>query len=145
MAAEDEAESAEDHIHHFSDLDSKIYLTEEEHDMFAQVDGKNLTEELEQYHKGYMHAIDDIRKIKLRNRDEAIQKKGGNSTGDAAIPKGGLKLDQPSSSYTSPEKENDKQKGTMVPINMIMESSNVKRVEPVVAVEHIKALPMFDL
>ena len=28
VADEDEAESIEDHIHHFGDLDSKIYLTE---------------------------------------------------------------------------------------------------------------------
>ena len=67
VAAEDEAESIEDHIHHFGDLDSKIYLTEEEHDMFVQVDDKTLTEELEQYHKGYMHAINDARNIKLRS------------------------------------------------------------------------------
>ena len=38
VATEDESKSAEDHIHHFGDLDSEIYLTEEEHDMFAQVD-----------------------------------------------------------------------------------------------------------
>ena len=44
VAAEDEAESTEDHIHHFGDPDSEIYLTEEEHDMFSQVDGKTLTE-----------------------------------------------------------------------------------------------------
>ena len=113
--------------------------------MFSQVDGKTLTEELDQYHKGYMHAIDDVRKIKLRNMDVAIQKKGGNSTGDTAVPKGGLNPDQLSSSDTSPGKENDKKKGPMAPINVIRESSNVKRVEPVVAVEHIKALPMFDL
>ena len=72
--------------------------------MFAQVDGKTLTEELEKYHKGYMHAIDDVRKIKLRNRDMAIQKKGGDSTGYDVVPKGGLNLDQPSSSDTSPGK-----------------------------------------
>ena len=29
VADEDEAESIEDHIHHFGDLDSEIYLTEE--------------------------------------------------------------------------------------------------------------------
>ena len=51
-------------------------MTEEEHDMFTQVDDKALTEELEQYHKGYMHAIDDVRKIKLRSRDVAIHKGG---------------------------------------------------------------------
>ena len=53
--------------------------------MFAQVDDKTLTEELEQHHKGYMHAIDDARKIKLRSRDVAINK-------------GGLNPNQPSSS-----------------------------------------------
>ena len=78
MAAEDEVESIEYQIHHFSDLDSEIYLIEEEHNMFAQVDDKTLTEELEQYHKGYMHAIDDVKKIKLRSRDVTINKGGLN-------------------------------------------------------------------
>ena len=90
--AEDNAESIEYHIHHFGDLDSEIYLTEEEHNMFAQVDDNALAEELEQYHKGYMHAIDDVRKIKLGSRDVAINK-------------GGLNPNQPSSSHTSAEKE----------------------------------------
>ena len=85
VAAEDEAESIEDQIHHFSNLDSEISLTEEEHNMFAHVDDKTLTEELEQYHKRYMHAIDDVRKIKLRSRDVTINK-------------GGLNPNQPSSS-----------------------------------------------
>ena len=97
VVAEDEAEFVEEHIHHFSDLDSEIYLTEEEHDMFAQVDDKTLTGELEQYHKGYMHAIDDVRKIKLRSRDVAVHKKGVDSAGEVAIPKGGLNPDQTSS------------------------------------------------
>ena len=117
MATEDEVESAEDHIHHFGDLDSKIYLTEEEHDMFAQVDGKTLTKELEQYHKGYMHAIDDVRKIKLRNRDVSIQNKSGDSTTDTAVSKGGLNPDHPSGSHANPGKENNKKKGPMMPIN----------------------------
>ena len=85
VAAEDEAECVEYHIHHFVELDSEIYLTEEEHDMFAQVDDKTLKGELEEYHKGYMHAIDDVKKIKLRSRDVSIHKEG-------------LNLDQPSSS-----------------------------------------------
>ena len=67
VAAKDEVDFIEDQILHFGDLESKIYLTKEEHNMFAQVDDKNLTEELEQYHKGYMHAIDDVRKIKSRS------------------------------------------------------------------------------
>ena len=70
----DGAESIEDHIHHFGDLDSEIYLTQEEHNMFAQEDDNNLEGELEQYHKGHTHAIDNVRKIKLRSRDVDINK-----------------------------------------------------------------------
>ena len=87
MATEDEVESTEDHIHNFKNLDSEIYLNEEEHDMFSQVDDKTLTGELEQYHKGYMHAIDDARRIKLRNRDIVVHKKGGDSVGEVVVPK----------------------------------------------------------
>ena len=37
--------------------------------MFAQEDdNKYFEEELEQYQKGYMHAIDDVKNIKLRSR-----------------------------------------------------------------------------
>ena len=96
VATEVDVESIKDQIHHFSDLDSEIYLTEEEHNMFAQVDDNALMEELEKYHKGYMHAIDDVRKIKLRSRDVAINK-------------GGLNPNQHSSSQTSPKKGNEKQ------------------------------------
>ena len=42
--------------------------------MFAQENDNNLEGKLEQYHKGYMHAIDYVRKIKLRSRDVAINK-----------------------------------------------------------------------
>ena len=46
---DDGAESIQDHIHHFGDLDSEIYLIEEEHSMFAQEDdNKDFEEELEQ-------------------------------------------------------------------------------------------------
>ena len=45
VADEDEAESIEDHIHHFGDLDSEIFLAEEEHSMFAQEDDNNDFEE----------------------------------------------------------------------------------------------------
>ena len=55
--------------------------------MFSQVDDKTLTGELEQYHKGYMRAIDDARRIKLRNRDIVVHKKGGDSVGEVAVPK----------------------------------------------------------
>ena len=47
VAAKDEVESIKDHIHHFGDLDSEIYLTKEEHNMFIQVDDKTLIWELE--------------------------------------------------------------------------------------------------
>ena len=89
LVFEDDAESIEDHIHHLGDLDSEIYLTKEEHNMFAQVDDNAMVEELEQYHKGYMHAIDDFRNIKLRSRHISINK-------------GGLNPNQPSSSQTIP-------------------------------------------
>ena len=92
MDDNDGAESIEDNIHHFGDLDSEIYLIEEEHNMFAQEDDNNLEGELEQYHKGYMHAIDDVRKIKLRSRDVAINK-------------GRLNPNQPSSSQINTEKK----------------------------------------
>ena len=72
----EEAESVEDHIHFFGELDSEIYLTKEGHSMFAQEDDNNdFEEELEQYQRGYLHAIDDVqRNIKLRNRDVTINK-----------------------------------------------------------------------
>ena len=78
VADEDEAESIKDHIHHFGDLDSEIYLTEEEHSTFSQEDDNNyFEEESEQYQRGYLHAIDDIqRKIKLRYKDVTVKKKG---------------------------------------------------------------------
>ena len=53
VADEDSAESIEYQIHHFGDLYSEIYLTEEENSMFAQEDdNKDFDEELEQYRKG---------------------------------------------------------------------------------------------
>ena len=133
MAAEDEAESV-DHIHHFGDLDSEIYLTGEEHDMFTQVDDKTLTGELEQYHKGYMHAIDDVRKIKLRSRDVTIHKKGNDSTSDAAIHKGGLNPNQPYISQIGLGKGNEKQKGPMAPRGAKKGNNNVRELEPVALV-----------
>ena len=99
VVVDDGAESIEDHTNHFGDLDFEIYLTEEEHNMFAQVDDdKDFEEELEQYQKGYMHAIDDVqRKIKLRSIDVIINK-------------GRLNPNHPSSSKMNTEKRNEKQK-----------------------------------
>ena len=91
-------DSIEDHIHHFGDLDFEIYLTEEEHSMFAQEDdNRDFEEELEQYQKGYMHAIDDVEKIKLRNRD-VIRNKGR------------LNPNHPSNSQMNTKKRNEKKK-----------------------------------
>ena len=45
VAYEEEVDPIEDQIHHFGDLDSEIYLTEEEHSMFSQEDENNDFEE----------------------------------------------------------------------------------------------------
>ena len=93
---EEEVDPIEDQIHHFGDLDSEIYLTEEENNMFAQEDENNdFEEESEQYQIGYLHAIDDVqRKIKLRNRDFTVNK-------------GRFNQNQPSSSQQNTEKKNE--------------------------------------
>ena len=76
VAAKDDAESIEDHIHHFGELDSEIYLRKEEHSIFSQEHGdKELEEEFGQYQKGYLHAIDDVQiKLKLSNKDVTVNK-----------------------------------------------------------------------
>ena len=57
----DEEDPAENEIDIFGELDSEIYLTEEEHHMFAQEDGNEEFErESEQYQRGYLHAMDDV-------------------------------------------------------------------------------------
>ena len=63
----DEEDPTENEIHLFGELDSEIYLTEEEHNMFTQEDGHGEFErETEQYQRGYMHAMDDVqRNIRL--------------------------------------------------------------------------------
>ena len=67
--------------------------------MFAQEDdNKYFEEELEQYQKGYIHAIDDVqRKIKLISRDVIMNK-------------GRLNPNQPSNGQMNTEKRNEKQK-----------------------------------
>ena len=72
----DEEDPTKNEIHLFEELDSEIYLTEEEHNMFAQEDGNEEFErETEQYQRGYLHAMDDVqRKIRLRNREVVINK-----------------------------------------------------------------------
>ena len=88
-----------------------------------------------------MHAIDDVRKIKLRSRDVAIHKKGGNSASDVAIHKGGLNPVQPSSSQTGPEKGDEKQKGPVASREVEKGSSNVKELELMPPVELGKPPP----
>ena len=63
-------------IHDFDDIDSEIYLTEEEHNLFAQEDDNNISEkDSKQYERGYQNAIDDFqKKLKLRSRDMIINK-----------------------------------------------------------------------
>ena len=102
VAHDDGEKSIEDHTHHFGDLNYEIYLTEEEHNMFAQKDdNKYFEEDLEQYYKGYMHAIDDVqRKIKLRSRDVIMNK-------------GKLNPNQPSSSQMDTKTKKQKTKGTV--------------------------------
>ena len=56
---------------------------------------------MEQYQKGYMHAIDDVKKIKLRSRYVIINK-------------GSLNPNHPSSSQMNIEKRNEKQKEPFV-------------------------------
>ena len=71
-----EEDPTENEIHLFGELDSEIYLTEEEHNMFEQEGGNEEFErETEQYQRGYLHAMDDVqRKIRLRNREFFINK-----------------------------------------------------------------------
>ena len=65
--------------------------------MYAEEeDPKNVKEELEQYHWGYMHAIYEVkRKIHLRSRDVMFNKVK-------------LNLNHPSSSLQSEERSKDK-------------------------------------
>ena len=66
----------DNHIHHFDDMDSEIYLTEEEHNLFAQEDDCNTFElETEQYQRGYQNVVNDIqRKLNMRSRDVIVIK-----------------------------------------------------------------------
>ena len=97
VAYEQEGDPIEDQIHHFGDLDSEIYLIEEEHSRFSQEDDNNdFEEESKKYRRGYLHAIDDVqRKIKLRNRDVTVNK-------------GRLNQNQPSSSQQNTKKRSEK-------------------------------------
>ena len=71
--------------------------------MFSQEDGNEEFErELEQYQRGYLHAMDDVqRKIRLRNREVVINK-------------GRLNPNQPSTSSLNTEKGKEIQKESIV-------------------------------
>ena len=57
----DEEDPVENEIHIFGELDLEIYLTKEEHHMFAQEDGNEEFErESEKYQRGYLHVMDDV-------------------------------------------------------------------------------------
>ena len=60
---EGEEDPMDNQIHHFDDIDSKIYLTEEEHNLFSQEDDYHISEiDSKQYQRGYQNAIDDFQK-----------------------------------------------------------------------------------
>ena len=63
-------------IHHFDYIDAEIYLTEEDHNMFAQDDENTISEvDSEQYLRGHHNSIDYVqRKLKLRSWDLIINK-----------------------------------------------------------------------
>ena len=70
--------------------------------MFAQEDdNKDFEEELEQYQKGYIHALYYVKKTKLRSRDVIMNK-------------GRLNPNQPSNGQLNTEKRNEKQKEPVV-------------------------------
>ena len=89
----------ENYINHFDDIDSWIYLTEEEHNMFSHDDESNISEvDSEQYKRGYQNAIDDFqKKLKLRSRDVTVNKGRPNQN-------------QPSTSKQNSEKKKKKKK-----------------------------------
>ena len=76
VAEEGEEDLMENQNHHFDDIDSKIYLTEEEHNWFAQEDDSHISEIYsEQYQRGYQNAINNFqKKLKLRSHDGIINK-----------------------------------------------------------------------
>ena len=96
---EEENDPMDNQINHFDDLDSNIYLIEEENNLFAQEDDCNTFEvESKQYQRGYQNAIDDFQnKLKLISRDVIINKGRPNTN-------------QPSSSQPNTEKQIEKQK-----------------------------------
>ena len=97
----DEEDPPENEIHLFGEQDSEIYLTKEEHNMFAQEDA-NEEFKNESYQRGYLHAMDDVqRKMKLRNRDVPINKGKANPN-------------QPSSSSLNVEKGKETQQEPFV-------------------------------
>ena len=133
VADDDGAESIEDHIHHFGDLDFEIYMTEEEHNMFAQVDdNKYFEEELERYQNGYMYYRYDVKKIKLRSRDVIINK-------------GRLNPNQPSSSQINTKKRNEKQKEPVVHKEIENRTEKIKELKQTAPMEVAKISSIFNI
>ena len=100
--------------------------------MFVQEDDNNLEGNLEPYHKGYMHAIDDVRKIKLRSRDVAINK-------------GRLNPNHPSSSQTNTKKGNEKQKEPIVHKEIENRTEKIKEPKQTAPMDVDTISSMFNL
>ena len=87
---------------------------------------------MEQYHKGYMHAIDYVRKIKLRSRD-------------ASINKGRLNPNQSSSSQINTETRNEKQKEPVVHKEIENRIEKIKEPKQTTPMDVDKISSMFNL
>ena len=113
----DEEDPAENEIHLFGELNSEIYLTEEEHNMFEQEGGnEEFEKETKQYQRGYLHAMDDVqRKIRLRKREVFINKGKANpnqpSTSSLNVEKG---KEVQKESFVNKEVENEIQRGKIM-------------------------------
>ena len=79
-----------------------------------------------------MHAIDDVRKIKLRSRDVAINK-------------GRLNPNQPSSSQMNIEKRNEKQKEPFVHKEIENRTEKIKELKQTTPMEVDKISSIFNL
>ena len=102
--------------------------------MFAQEDdNKYFEEELEQYQKGYMHAINDVqRNIKLRSRDVIMNK-------------GRLNPNHPSSSQMNTKKRNKKQKEPFVHKQIENRIEKIKELKQTTPMDANKFSSLFNL
>ena len=119
-------------IHHLDDINADIYLTKEEHNMFAHDDESTISE---QYLRGYQNAIDDVqRKLKLISRDLVINKGRPNQN-------------QPSTSKQNQEKEKEKEtkKDTTVHKNYENKEHNSKENKKPLPIDLEKPISSFSL